>query len=201
MQLKAERLATGKPLTREATARVLRKACLEFYRVHSLNTAECVRTDRLIDSPREGTARNSQSVLGTSVAAPYDQYLAAIEAAGQTATTLQQYHSMLTAIEDAAIADPLMYSDTLDLELVLSVTAVARESATYADTEVESWGELYDPCYGMFRVRNGVRYIPNPHLSVLPRPRGRLVQQIWMLGRAPAGASLQLMLGPLSVAV
>ena len=68
---------------------------------------------------------------------PYDQYLAAVEDAASTASDLQSYLSMLSDIEADAIADPGRYSDTLDLELVLTVTSVAAESATYADTEVE----------------------------------------------------------------
>lgn len=145
-QLRAEWLQTKVPLTRQASVRVVKKACIDFFRQHGLDVSECVRVDRITAS-QSGVTSFARS--SSSTTEPYDQYLAAVEYAGSVAADLNDYLGMLADVEAAAVADPAMYSDTLDLELVLSVTSVAAESAIYADNEVESWGELYDPCHYM----------------------------------------------------
>jgi hypothetical protein len=169
-QLRAEWLETRRPLTRTTTWRVLKKACIDFYRLNGLDVSECNRTDRILrGGPSAAAALDFEAPLASGE--PYNQYLSAVEYAGSVAADLQDYLDMLNDIEASAIADPSMYSDTLDLELVLAVTSVAAESAIYADTEVATWGELYDPChYMIIREEWCPQLVPQVALLRLPAP-------------------------------
>jgi hypothetical protein len=121
---------------------------LDFTREQNADSQLCASVDKiLVRQNHSDLASQSLSSSSSRKTEPYDQYLADVEYAATVATDRYDYVSMLGAIEAAAVADQGMYSDTLDLELVCAVTSTAAESAAYADDEVESWGELYDPCH------------------------------------------------------